>query len=152
MDMIVRLFDLPAARVVPDGAVLRRPVAYERRQVIRWVDQRFGELWAGETATALSAVPATMVIAAQDRTLLGFACYDVTARGFIGPIGVDEAARGRGLGLALTWAALDGLRQRGFAYAIIGDVGPTDFYARHFAAEPIAGSDARALPAVQVPG
>ena len=150
MDMIVRLFALPPAPAVPGDVVLRRPAAYERQQVIRWVDQRFGELWAGETATALSTVPATLVIAVRDRTVLGFACYDVTARGFIGPIGVDEASRGLGLGRALTWAALDGLRQRGFAYAIIGDVGPTTFYARHFAAEPIDGSETRPVRAVQV--
>lgn len=150
MDMIVRLFDLPPAPRVPDDVVLRCPVAYERRQVIRWVERRFGELWSGEAATALSTVPASMVIAVQDRSLLGFACYDVTARGFIGPIGVDAASRGLGLGRALTHASLEGLRQRGFAYAIIGDVGPADFYARHFGAEPIQESDARAVQAVQV--
>lgn len=150
MDMIVRLFALPPAPAIPGDVVLRRPVAYERQQVVRWVDQRFGELWANETATALSQVPATMIIAVRDRTVLGFACYDTTDRGFAGPIGVDEAARGLGLGRALTWAALDGLRQRGFAYAVIGDVGPAAFYANHFAAEPIPGSDARPVRAVQV--
>ena len=150
MDMIVRLFALPPTPSAPEDVRLRRPVAYERRQVIRWVEQRFGELWAGEAATALSTVPATMVVAVRGRELLGFACYDVTARGFIGPIGVDAVSRGQGLGRALTHAALEGLRQRGFAYAIIGDVGPADFYARHFGAEPIPESDARAVQAVRV--
>lgn len=97
MDTIVRLFDLPPAPTVPGDVMLRQPVAYGRQQVVRWVDQRSGELWAGETATAL-----------------------------------------------------DGLRQRGFTYAIIGKVGPADVYARHFAAEPIPGSGARPVPAVQV--
>ena len=150
MDMIVRLFALPPTPSTPEDVRLRRPVAYERRQVVRWVEQRFGELWAGEAATALSTVPARMVVAVRGRELLGFACHDVTARGFIGPIGVDAASRGRGLGRALTHAALEGLRQRGFAYAIIGDVGPVDFYARHFGAEPIPESDARAVQAVRV--
>ena len=113
LDMLVRLYALPPAPPVPEDVAIRPPVAYERRAVERWVDATFGDLWAGEAATALSQVPASLVIAVRDRTILGFACFDVTARGFIGPVGVDERARGRGLGVALTHAALEGLRRCG---------------------------------------
>ena len=152
LDMLVRLYALPPAPPVPEDVAIRPPVAYERRAVERWVDATFGDLWAGEAATALSQVPASLVIAVRDRTILGFACFDVTARGFIGPVGVDERARGRGLGVALTHAALEGLRRRGFAYAVIGDVGPVGFYVRHFGAIPIPDSAGRPVVAVRSDG
>lgn len=152
LDMLVRLYALPPAPQVPAEVTIRLPVAYERRAVERWIEARFGDLWASEAATALSQVPASMAIAVRDRTILGFACFDVTARGFIGPVGVDERARGQGVGLALTHAALEGLRRRGFAYAVIGDVGPVDFYARHFGATAIPDSAGRPVAAVRSDG
>jgi GNAT superfamily N-acetyltransferase len=45
-------------------------------------------------------------------------------RGFFGPAGVAESARGFGLGKALLMKALEALREIGHAYAIIGGVEP----------------------------
>ena len=52
-----------------------------------------------------------------------------------------ESARGLGLGKALLFKALEGLREIGYAYAIIGGVGPRDFYAKVCGAVEIPGSD-----------
>ncbi len=64
----------------------------------------------------------------------------MTARGFLGPMGVAEEARRSGLGTVLLISALKGLRELGYAYGIIGGVGPADFYARAVGATPIEGS------------
>ena len=72
--------------------------------------------------------------------LVGFACYDATIRGFFGPTGVHEAQRGRGLGKALLFAALHTMWEVGYAYAVIGSAGPTEFYAKAVGATPIEGS------------
>src|SRR5207237_73855 len=62
--------------------------------------------------------------------LVGFACFDATALGFFGPVAVDPEQRGSGIGAALLKASLAAMREHGYAYAIIGGVGPADFYTR----------------------
>ncbi len=51
--------------------------------------------------------------------------------GSLGPIGVSEAFRGRGLGGALLGAALIGMKERGVERAIIDWTTLVDFYAKH---------------------
>ncbi|MBZ0170527.1 MAG: GNAT family N-acetyltransferase [Kofleriaceae bacterium] len=132
-DMLVKLYDLRddwnflsehAAR----GVTLRKPIGPEMYLVIDWVKDHFGTAWASETDVALSHQPATCFIACHDRTLIGFACYDATALGFFGPGGVAEQYRGHGTGRALLLSCLLDMKLKGYGYAIIGDVGPVEFY------------------------
>ena len=76
-----------------DIAVVRKPIGPDHDLVTHWVAARFGPGWASETQVALSNRPTTLWIAVRHGTLLGFACFDATARGFVGPIGVDAAAQ-----------------------------------------------------------
>ena len=132
-DMLVKLYDLrddwnflstQAAR----GVTLRKPIGLEKHLVIDWVKDRFGAAWASETDVALSHQPITCFVACQDHALIGFACYDATALGFFGPGGVAEQYRGHGTGRALLLACLLDMKLKGYGYAIIGDVGPVEFY------------------------
>lgn len=145
MDMLVRLYDLPdieeeLRKLGGEGVLIRRPGAYERHLVVDWVGRNFSPKWVSEAKTAFSRQPISCFIATREKEILGFACYDVTARGFLGPMGVAEDARKSGLGTALLVSALRGLRELGHAYGIIGGVGPADFYARTVGAMPIEGS------------
>jgi len=49
--------------------------------------------------------------------------------------------RGSGAGAALLFRCLEGMRELGYAYAIIGGVGPAEFYQRVCGATVIEGSD-----------
>ncbi|MQW90267.1 GNAT family N-acetyltransferase [Sinorhizobium saheli] len=141
-DMLVRLYDLPESRVSrlgPDIGI-RRALAPERRTVVSWIEERFGAGWAGEAEAAFSSTPTRIHIALFAGRLVGFACHDVTALGFFGPTGVDEAMRGKGIGEALLIESLAAMRAAGYAYAIIGGAGPTQFYARAVGAVEIPGS------------
>lgn len=145
MDMLVRLYDLPdieeeLRKFGKESILIRRPGAYERHLVADWVGRNFSPKWVSEAKTAFSRQPIACFIATQGKNILGFACYDVTARGFLGPMGVAEEARQSGLGTVLLVSALRGLRELGHAYGIIGGVGPADFYARTVGAVPIEGS------------
>ena len=139
-DMLVRLYALPEGRASRLGPDVRRAMAPERRIVVAWIEERFGVLWAGEAEAAFSSTPTRIHIALRNGELAGFACHDVTALGFFGPTGVDEAMRGRGLGEALLLESLSAMRAAGYAYAIIGGVGPAEFYARAVGAVEIADS------------
>lgn len=122
-DLLVKLYELPepgADRPLPTGVMVRRGLAPERGRVLDWVTLSFNERWASECALAFSAQPVTTWIATRDDAIVGFACADATAKGFFGPTGVAEAERGKGVGVALLLATLRGMREAGYAYAIIG--------------------------------
>jgi GNAT superfamily N-acetyltransferase len=102
----------------------------EHRLVVDWVERHFELAWASETVTALGSRPPSCFVALDGQDILGFACYDTTARGLFGPTGVSEAARGRGIGAALLLASLHAMHAEGYAYAVIGAAGPIDFYRR----------------------
>ena len=108
--------------------------------VTDWIKERFSVWWASEATVAFSRQPPSCFVAVKDGKLIGFACYDATARGFFGPTGVDEAARGDGVGHALLLASLLDMRAQGYGYGIIGGAGPVDFYVRSVGAIPIEGS------------
>ena len=101
----------------------------------------FSSKWVNEVEVALSRQPAACFIATKDKAIPGFACYDTTMRGFFGPTGVTESARGTGIGKALLFKSLEALRDIGYAYAFIGGVGPREFYEKACGAIEIPGSD-----------
>jgi GNAT superfamily N-acetyltransferase len=131
-DLLVRLYDLPVfeaeEKVRAAGIVVRRGKPFERQFILDWIEAHFYGPWVSEAALALSQQPTTCYVAVKDGTLLGFACYDTSAKGFFGPTGVDETARGQGIGEALLIATLKGMYEAGYAYAVIGDPGPVAFY------------------------
>ena len=143
-DMLVRLYALPALDPSLDalaqrGITVRRAIAPQKPAVVGWVRERFPGSVA-EVETAFAQVPVTCFVAQRESMLVGFACYDVTARNFFGPEGVDVVARGQGIGRALLLSALHAQRAQGYAYSIIGGVGPAEFYSKTVGAVPIEGS------------
>lgn len=146
IDMLVRLYDLPDSsqtyqKVANNGVTLRRARAFEKHTVAAFVRANFSEKWVSEVEVAMTRQPVACFIATKDKEILGFACYDTTLRGFFGPTGVLESARNLGLGKALVMRSLEALREIGYAYAIIGGVGPKEFYEKNCGAIEIPGSD-----------
>ncbi len=146
IDMLVRLYDLPDssdlyADIANKGVTLRRARAFEKHTVAAFAKANFSEKWVSEVEVALTRQPVSCFIATKDKQILGFACFDTTQRGFFGPTGVSEDARGLGLGKGLLMKALEALREIGYAYAIIGGVGPREFYEKACGAIEIPGSD-----------
>jgi GNAT superfamily N-acetyltransferase len=134
-DMLVNLLRLPpreegAEELRRAGVVVRRARPWELTPVREFVARNFGVGWADEITVGFARQPVSVYVALRGGRLAGFAAYECTRRNFFGPTGVAEAERGRGLGRALLLAALWALRDMGYAYAVIGGVGPADFYAR----------------------
>lgn len=144
-DMLVRLYRLPElqplqAALAEQGIRIRRCSPYESHLLEAWVARHFSPKWVSEARVAMSHQPPGCIIATREGSIIGFACYDATARGFIGPMGVEPGLRGSGVGKALLTAALHEMRHAGYAYAIIGGVGPADFYKKAVGATDIADS------------
>jgi GNAT superfamily N-acetyltransferase len=104
------------------------------------VGKKFFKAWAAEFDMAMGNRPLTCYIAVKNKDPIGFACYDATARGFFGPMGVMDRHRNRGIGTALLFATLGDMLQSGYGYAIIGGVGPADYYKKTVGAIDIEGS------------
>jgi GNAT superfamily N-acetyltransferase len=146
MDMLVKLYDLPDSRDLREklaqaGVSLRRALAPEKHKVIGWIIDNFSDYWASEADVAFSREPVSCFIATRKGAILGFACHDVTCRNFFGPTGVDAKAQKGGIGTALLLACLEDMKHAGYGYAIIGGVGPAQYYAKAVGAVPIEGSD-----------
>ena len=89
----------------------------------------------------------TLLIAVQDKQIVGFICYDCTGRGYLGPFGINKRYRKKGIGTELLYACLDDMKAKGYGYAIVGWVSddrkgsPTDFYKKVAKAEYIPFSN-----------
>ena len=146
MDMLVKLYALPPSREVFErlgkaGITTRRALAPEKHMVVAWVREHFSEHWASEVEVSFSRQPVSCFIAVRQKTILGFACHEATCLNFFGPTGVDPNERKNGIGQALLFNCLEAMKQQGYGYAIIGGVGPAEFYARTVGAIPIEGSE-----------
>jgi GNAT superfamily N-acetyltransferase len=134
-DMLVKLYNLPALEPVlahqqAAGVTVRRALAAEKRLVADWIARMFDANWAGECEVAFARQPVSCFVAVEKGQVVGFACHDATYRNFFGPTGVNPTHRGRHIGEALLLACLHAMAAQGYAYGIIGGVGPVDFYAR----------------------
>jgi GNAT superfamily N-acetyltransferase len=138
-DLLVKLYELPPERIVA-GIDIRRALAPEKHAVVAWIEATFGARWASEADVSFSGHPIRCHIATAGGEVLGFACWDATARGFFGPEGVAETSRGTGVGSALLLQCLHAMRAQGYAYAVIGGVGPKAFYEKVVPVMEIPGS------------
>lgn len=145
MDMLVKLYDLPAIapalqRCADAGVDIRRAIGAEKHRITAWAREHFSEGWASEIDIAHSHLPLSCFVATENQELIGFAVYDAGFRGIFGPTGVSESARGKGVGAALLLACLHDMRSQGYVYAVIGWTGPQEFYTKVCGATVIPGS------------
>ena len=130
-DMLVDLLKLPPLdfkKRERAGVNIRRAQPFEITPVRDFIETNFSVTWADEISIGFANKPVTVYIATRAGRVIGFAGYECTRKAFFGPTGVVESERGRGIGKALLVASLWGLRELGYVYAIIGGVGPMEFY------------------------
>jgi GNAT superfamily N-acetyltransferase len=144
-DMLVKLYELGddwqfLSEQKSCGITIRKPIGPEKHLVVPWVADNFGVAWAGETDVAFANRPRSCFVAVNTDTIVGFACYDATALGFFGPVGVDRRQRRKGTGTALLMACLLDMKLKGYGYAVVGAVKDTDFYIDTFGAQEIPDS------------
>lgn len=154
-DMLVKLYNVMSdhaliARLEQQQITIKRALAPDMLRVIRFIEtsadthwpQESKESWMGECAAAMANHPPTCFIAVQQRTLIGFACYNATAKGYFGPMGVLRDAQGKGVGKALLITSLVAMWDEGYGYAIIGWPARSamEFYAKTVQAQVIEDS------------
>ena len=146
-DMLVNLLTLGSVQPLIDELrakhqiIVRRANAWELSRVREFAG-KWATTWADEAAVAFSRQPVAVFLAIAEGEIVGFCAYEATRRNYLGPMGVDESLRGKGVGRAILLASLLSMRDgMGYAYAIIGGVGPVEFYQKACGAVVIEGSD-----------
>src|SRR4051812_7894068 len=145
VDLLVNLLKLPplapAVEKLAKGVLVRRANAFEQTPIWEFVEKNFSVGWADEISVAYARQPVTLFVATKGQKILGFAAYECTRRGFLGPMGVAKSAREKGIGTALLLSGMWGLHEMGYVYGIIGGVGPVEFYRKAVGAIEIEGSE-----------
>ena len=145
-DMLVKLYQLPERdvfeRMAQIGVSIKRAMALDKDKILGFVRTHFpgSPGWANECERALYMDPISCHIAVKDKQVIGFACYNATAKGVFGPLGVAESERNQRVGEALVRSCMISMRELGYAYAIIGWTGAYKFYERAVGAVVIEGT------------
>lgn len=132
-DMLCSLIRLPAIEpslhaLRQQEITVRRPHPWEQAKLTEFILKHFSRGWADEVSVAFHHQPVTCYIALQGKDIVGFAAYECTRRNYFGPTGVSTDFERRGIGRALLLAALTGLQELGYSYAVIGSVSSVEYY------------------------
>lgn len=124
-DMLVKLYSIPSScdiekKLLEDGIRIKKALAPDRSKIIEFSRTCAKEDYSDEVQAAFCNNPITCYIATREKKIIGFACYEATARNFFGPMAVLGNEREKGVGKALLLKALESMRELGYAYAIIG--------------------------------
>ncbi len=148
MDMLIKLYELESTLAYSNNEYqsiqnleIRKPFGYESDETLNWVENNFSPRWKSETSIALHQNPTSCYLAFIEQKIAGFACFNSTALGMFGPTGVSAMYRGKGLGTALLLRCLLDMKSLGYAYAVIGGVGPSEFYSKMVNATKIPNSE-----------
>jgi len=145
-DLLIKLYDLKFEKHrkehFDNELRIVRPLAIDKTKVIEFVRSEFGERWANECERSFSKIPISCFVGLKKKNVIGFACYDATAKGFFGPIGIKQEERSKGLGTQLLYSCLSDMWDNEYGYAIVGwvDENQLEFYHKNTAASVIPGS------------
>ena len=124
-DMLVKLYNIPCSHDIEEnllkkGIRIKKALAPDRSRIVAFSRACAKDDYSDEVQAAFSNNPITCYIAVREKELIGFACYEATARNFFGPMAVLESERKKGVGRALLFKSLESMRELGYAYAVIG--------------------------------
>jgi len=124
-DMLVKLYNMPHSHDIEEillgsGIKIKKALAPDRSRIIAFSRTCAKDDYSDEVRAAFSNNPVTCYIATKEKEIIGFACYEATAKNFFGPMAVLESERKKGIGKALLLKSLESMQELGYAYAIIG--------------------------------
>lgn len=134
-DMLVKLYSerQPDNRLTlqEEGIVFHRALAIDKQIIVDFVAEQFNDIcpgWVDECIASLYRHPTSCFIAIKNKAVVGFICYDGTAKGVVGPLGVHASYRKKGIANVLLNLCFEAMKMDGYAYAVIGWVSSEAFY------------------------
>ena len=110
-DMLVKLFNISMPvneeeKLLENGIRIKRALATNRSKIVEYSKTCGGQDYSDEVRAAFANNPITCYIATKDKELIGFACFEATAKNFFGPMAVSEEYRKHGIGKVLLLRSL----------------------------------------------
>ena len=137
-DLIVNLYEKDYLKdtnvsLKNDEIKIKRILSPNVESVVQFVSTYFSSVWASEVKAGIYKPHPTCFVATHNGEIVGFACYDATAKGYFGPTGVNPDYRGNNIGQVLLLTTLEAMKEAGYGYAVIGGVNEKvqGFYARY---------------------
>lgn len=129
-DMIVSLKDYAYPNMSTSHITFRRAKKSDAEQLKVFVKKEFGKGWLDSIENGFLKTKIPIFIALNNNDIVGFACFDVVRKkqGIFGPMGTSFTSRVRGIGYTLLHLCLREMKEIGYAYAVIGEAGPVEFY------------------------
>ena len=131
-DMITYLGEYTFPHIKSDINLIRKTSEKDCPRVVSFVNDNFSSGWADtvENAFASFESPPLYIAEEKDGTIIGFAGFDIykNKKCYFGPMGIVSANRTKGVGYSLLHHCLKDMKKTGYEYAIIGEVGPIEFY------------------------
>ena len=110
-DMLVKLYSIPNSydieeKLLKEGVKIKKALAPDRSKIVAFSKVCAKDDYSDEVNAAFSNNPITCYIATKEKKIIGFACYEATAKNFFGPMAVLKS--------------LESMQELGYAYGIIG--------------------------------
>lgn len=131
-DLIVSLKEYSYPDVTVGERIIRRATQADFIALRDFVENEFGNGWIESIVNGFCETNIPIFLAIEKDRIIGFACYDVVRKkkGLFGPMGTAIHHRGQGIGYQLLHQSLRAMQEHGYAYAIIDEAGPIEFYER----------------------
>ncbi|WP_456274376.1 GNAT family N-acetyltransferase [Bacillus sp. AK031] len=129
-DLIVSMNVYQKKEMTNRELTILRAAKTDEERVLEFTAAEFGEPWVKTLKYGFKQQEIPIFLAWKDSNLVGFSSYDVYRRqkGIYGPMGVVKNERKTGAGSMLLHAALQDMKDKGYAYIILGEAGPIEYY------------------------
>lgn len=124
-DLLVKLYTVEEdhsllKKLADEGIEIKRALSPDKGRILQFIKANFTEGYENECDVCFANMPVSCFIAVKDHKMIGFACFEATAKNFFGPTAVLDEFHGKGIGKALLLRSLVAMRELGYGYAIVG--------------------------------
>ena len=127
-DMIVQLAAVKKKEDLSYKNSIRRAVYADMPELKRFIQAEFGDRWIKRIDHLQTRGQLPVFLAEEGGEIIGFACFDMEKKGMFGPMGTSRRKRLSSAGKELLHRSLLDMAERGYAYAVIEQAGPIEFY------------------------
>jgi GNAT superfamily N-acetyltransferase len=146
-DLLVSLNTYAKKDMTYPEVTIKRAEIEDKQILVSFASEHFGAGWTETIENGFHKRVIPIFLARKDGNIVGFSSYDVyrDQKGIYGPMGVVKTERKKGLGSLLLHEALSDMKQQGYAYIVLGEAGPIEYYEKECGATLIPLNSFRAV-------
>ncbi|WP_421378925.1 GNAT family N-acetyltransferase [Bacillus salacetis] len=129
-DLLVSMNTYSNKEIPNPGVTIKRAAAGDEQRLVDFAAEHFGEGWTKTLKNGFHQEEIPIFLAWKSEKLIGFSSYDIylNQKGIYGPMGVIKEERKNRLGSILLHEALSDMKRKGYAYIVLGEAGPIEYY------------------------